>query len=1138
MIRGRHVRRLGSNEQAVAGIGESHKNGKVIDTNRPSNSLQSYHCLLCESSTRGCLALAVWLQAGGGRYSPGAFSGAGGLKTVWSGMAAGASLPVCPVFFLLPVALAGLAPPPVGFSPASGPCAHPLGASGTCHGLPEDKPTARRRRGRRGARAQVSTHRHVFAVPDLVFQRGEGAPAADAQRPEPGRYLLRRAWHAGPRCALHGRGRGLRGRGGNCRKNYAQPRARAAPGRHRAGADLPPLLCSPVVPAGRGNLGLISENLSRGDPGFWRSADSSICTSGATDARGGAGRRAFACGSRPEDGSRQDEPVGGALLQPWDENAPPSRDENAPPTRADVQMLESADRQNPGLHATSFRKSALGLRHELERSRRAMEDIEDLQFMRGLAERAWAEPAAPKTLSSTTRSVTPTRRARPSKEVYAKQSTVSRRDRAELGGLVPGMHTVFVKTQGCAHNVSDGEYMAGLLASYGYEITEEWSDAVDIFLFNSCTVKGPSQDSFLNMVAKAKQSGAPVVVAGCVPQGEPGRDDFEGVSIIGTQQIHRVVEVVEEAVNGNTVKLLGQGARPALELPKIRRNALVEIVPISMGCLNRCTYCKTKHARGDLVSYPLQSLVSRVETVVQEGVREVWLSSEDTGAYGKDIGVPLPQLLDAIVAAIPDGVMLRIGMTNPPHILEHMQQVARVLNHPRVFKFLHIPVQCGSNKVLEDMKREYTRQDFEGLVDYLLVTVPGITIATDVICGFPTETEEDFQETMEMLDKYKFPVVNIAQFYPRPGTVAAKLKKLQGHVIKDRSRRVTTLFHSYATWEPLVGTEQVVCVIEYGKDEKYIVGHTLGYTQVLLPRDASLLGRQVVARILAAEKWCVKGEVVRVIEHETPLPQVSISRPNILPSPKELEASTLTVVSETHHVPSRPGGTVEEDYGESEHEVGGAPPAADVPPSSSSQLLRRRGVATRAAPPGAAGDETRRMASARNEAKRWFAVLLPMVTALCFFTPELACVGALVAVYVGRSSSSSTRHVGKTRLPAPKEILRVPAPLAKNTTAAPSREPAPEDKVLELGEGERRTWEATRTTWVQEEGATACCGGAGAGACCGGAASGEQSTAQLGCCNSPDSWCAGGGCATGDATHAGKQSMPANHPEWRNGQLT
>lgn len=648
----------------------------------------------------------------------------------------------------------------------------------------------------------------------------------------------------------------------------------------------------------------------------------------------------------------------------------------------------------------------------------AVPDIEDLQFMRGLAERAWADPAVPRALSSTTRSVTPTRRSRPSKEVYAKQSTVSRRDREELsGGAVPGMQTVFMKTQGCAHNVSDGEYMAGLLASYGYEITEEWTDQVDVFLFNSCTVKGPSQDSFLNMVAKAKQSGAPVVVAGCVPQGEPGRDDFEEVSIVGTQQIHRVVEVIEEAVSGNVVKLLGQGVRPALELPKIRRNALVEIVPISMGCLNRCTYCKTKHARGDLVSYSPQALVSRVETVVSEGVREIWLSSEDTGAYGKDIDVPLPHLLDAIVDVIPDGVMLRIGMTNPPHILEHMEGVARVLNHPRVFKFLHIPVQCGSNKVLEDMKREYTREDFEKLADYLLAHVPNITLATDVICGFPTETEQDFEETMALLEKYKFPVLNIAQFYPRPGTAAAKLKKLQGHVVKQRSRRVTEHFHSYTTWDWLVGTEQTVCVVEFGKDQVYIVGHTPGYTQVLLPRDASLLGKHVLARIVSAEKWCVKGEVLRELEPAAPLPQVSIARPNLLPSPKELKRSSLTVVSEpVSSARAQVGGAVEEDYGDDDalaesEDLGNCLSGG----GHGRALQKERHLRQRAGGPDHEAAVCSGVSSGHavggkhREASPLLclAFLLPMAVMLCYCEPVLTSVGAMFSVWLS--------HMGRSR---------------------------------------------------------------------------------------------------------------------------
>ena len=118
----------------------------------------------------------------------------------------------------------------------------------------------------------------------------------------------------------------------------------------------------------------------------------------------------------------------------------------------------------------------------------------------------------------------------------------------------------------------------------------------------------------------AKLLAQAVVVAGCVPQGQPDRADLEDLSIVGVQQIHRVVEVVEEALKGNSVKLLGQSVQPALDLPKIRRNALVEIVPISVGCLNNCTYCKTKHARGDLGSYEPSAIVSRIEAVVNEGV--------------------------------------------------------------------------------------------------------------------------------------------------------------------------------------------------------------------------------------------------------------------------------------------------------------------------------------------------------------------------------------------------------------------------------------------------------------------------------------------------------------------------------------
>ena len=124
-----------------------------------------------------------------------------------------------------------------------------------------------------------------------------------------------------------------------------------------------------------------------------------------------------------------------------------------------------------------------------------------------------------------------------------------------------------------------------------------------------------------------------------------------------------------------------------LDLPKIRRNPLVEIIAINTGCLNQCTYCKTKHARGELGSYAPEEIVARAVQSFKEGVCEIWLTSEDTGAYGRDIGSSLPELLQELVKVIPEGCRLRLGMTNPPYILDHLDEMAEILNHDRVFDY-------------------------------------------------------------------------------------------------------------------------------------------------------------------------------------------------------------------------------------------------------------------------------------------------------------------------------------------------------------------------------------------------------------------------------------------------------------------
>ncbi|XP_037061746.1 LOW QUALITY PROTEIN: threonylcarbamoyladenosine tRNA methylthiotransferase [Peromyscus leucopus] len=446
---------------------------------------------------------------------------------------------------------------------------------------------------------------------------------------------------------------------------------------------------------------------------------------------------------------------------------------------------------------------------------------------------------------------------------------------------IPGIQKIWIRTWGCSHNNSDGEYMAGQLAAYGYKITENASDA-DLWLLNSCTVKNPAEDHFRNSIKKAQEENKKIVLAGCVPQAQPRQDYLKGLSIIGVQQIDRVVEVVEETIKGHSVRLLGQkkdngkrlgGAR--LDLPKIRKNPLIEIISINTGCLNACTYCKTKHARGNLASYPIDELVERAKQSFQEGVCEIWLTSEDTGAYGRDIGTDLPTLLWKLVEVIPEGAMLRLGMTNPPYILEHLEEMAKILNHPRVYAFLHIPVQSASDSVLMDMKREYCVADFKRVVDFLKDKVPGITIATDIICGFPGETDQDFQETLKLVEEYKFPSLFINQFYPRPGTPAAKAEQVPAHVKKQRTKDLSQVFHSYNPYDHKIGERQQVLVTEESFDSKFYVAHNRFYEQVLVPKNPEFMGKMVEVDIYESGKHFLKGQPVSDTKIYTP----SISKP-------------------------------------------------------------------------------------------------------------------------------------------------------------------------------------------------------------------------------------------------------------------
>ena len=252
---------------------------------------------------------------------------------------------------------------------------------------------------------------------------------------------------------------------------------------------------------------------------------------------------------------------------------------------------------------------------------------------------------------------------------------------------------------------------------------------------------------------------------------------------------------------------------------------------------------------------------------VADGVTEIWFSSEDTGAYGRDLGTDLAALLAAVLPELPTDcrTMLRLGMTNPPWILEQLDAIADALNHPAVFACLHLPVQSGSDAVLQRMNREYSAAEFRRCADTLLARVPGLHIHTDIICGFPGETEEDFAATLALCKQYMFPAVHVSQFYPRPGTPAARMQRVRSQDVKARSRALTALHEAFAPLEALPGGELVAWFVEVAADGRKLVGHSKSYVQVLVEPQEGLLGCSALVRVLSATRWSVHAEVLRIL---------------------------------------------------------------------------------------------------------------------------------------------------------------------------------------------------------------------------------------------------------------------------------
>ncbi len=423
------------------------------------------------------------------------------------------------------------------------------------------------------------------------------------------------------------------------------------------------------------------------------------------------------------------------------------------------------------------------------------------------------------------------------------------------------MTKIYIETAGCSHNFADSENMAGLLKQAQFQIIDDLEDA-DVIIFNTCTVKSPTENNFFRRLKEVEENHPYkiIIIAGCIPQTEQAK--LKKYALVGTKQIHHIVEAVEEALNNNVIKMLEISEMPPLNLPKVRKNPIVEIVPISRGCLGACTFCKTKDARGNLVSYPIEEIKDIVEKAIKDDVKEVWLTSQDTGCYGFDIGTNLANLLTELVK-IPGPFKIRLGMMNPDHLIKFKEDFFKVFSNQKIFQFLHLPVQSGSDEVLKSMQRNYSIEKFNDLIKEIKSKFPRITLATDIIVGFPGETEDQHWETLNLLRKSSFDIVNISKFWPRPRTKAARMKQLPTEVIKHRSKVVTDICQNIFGLqnERWLGWEGQIIIDEPGKENNQWVGRNKSYKPVIVEGNFEI-GQIIKVKIKNTAMFDLRGQLI------------------------------------------------------------------------------------------------------------------------------------------------------------------------------------------------------------------------------------------------------------------------------------
>ncbi|MEM1758109.1 MAG: tRNA (N(6)-L-threonylcarbamoyladenosine(37)-C(2))-methylthiotransferase [Acidilobaceae archaeon] len=429
------------------------------------------------------------------------------------------------------------------------------------------------------------------------------------------------------------------------------------------------------------------------------------------------------------------------------------------------------------------------------------------------------------------------------------------------------MGRYYIETYGCALAEFDSSIAESRLEEEGFTRVNSIDNA-EYVVINTCAVRLDTEQRIAERLQwiTRQYPDKKLIITGCLVKARPGLVArlAPRASLLSPQNIDKITEAIRALDHGSKIVLL-EGSRDTSTLPVPKPIDATATIMIQEGCLGDCSFCITKIARRQVKSYPPRLIVETISKLLNAGVVEIRLTGLDTAVYGVDIpGKPtLADLLNIILDKVKGEYMIRVGMMTPDQALEIIDDLLEVYRDKRVYKYFHIPVQSGDNRVLKLMNRKYTVEEFKQLHSKIKSKYPEALIVTDIIVGHPGEDEEAFNNTIKLVEELKFEKIHLAQYSIRPHTKSAAMPQIPDNIKKERSTKLAKIIEEigYNIMSEYRGRIVEAVVTERGYRDGSLVARLENYIPVIIQGNG-ILGARIKVKIVNNTFFDLRGELL------------------------------------------------------------------------------------------------------------------------------------------------------------------------------------------------------------------------------------------------------------------------------------